>query len=267
MNLIAAPRRARPNPTRMIPAMRVAMARPSTPCRCTMAYTITTNAPVGPPICTREPPRAEIRKPATIAVNRPRSGPTPLAIANAIASGSATIPTITPAVRSVTNCPRVYPLSVVKSFGTSVSRFPPLNATGESMKSLGLAREPQQMVQRERPGSHGGQRHGRDDQHQVVLEAPVLHEEALRPVHLGDRDGHRGEHQQSGERCEQTEHEQYPGYELPPHRQRRPCARGSEPHAPDEAGGALEPRPAERPERLLRPVRQEHRPQRQTQQQ
>ena len=100
------------------------MARPSTPCRCTMAYTITTNAPVGPPICTREPPRAEITKPATIAVNRPRSGLTPLAIANAIASGSATMPTMTPADRSVTSCPRLYPFSVVKSFGTSVSTVP-----------------------------------------------------------------------------------------------------------------------------------------------
>jgi hypothetical protein len=28
----------------------------------------TTNAPVGPPICTREPPSAEMMKPATIAV-------------------------------------------------------------------------------------------------------------------------------------------------------------------------------------------------------
>jgi hypothetical protein len=38
-----------------------------------------------------------------MAVQSPRSGVTPLAIANAIASGSATIPTITPAVRSATN--------------------------------------------------------------------------------------------------------------------------------------------------------------------
>ena len=29
-----------------------------------MPDTTTTNAPVGPPICTREPPRAEIVKPA-----------------------------------------------------------------------------------------------------------------------------------------------------------------------------------------------------------
>ena len=68
---------------------------------------MTTNAPVGPPICTRDPPSAEMRKPATMAVQRPRSGVTPLAIANAMAKGSATIPTMTPAVASVTNCARV----------------------------------------------------------------------------------------------------------------------------------------------------------------
>jgi hypothetical protein len=42
-----------------------------------MAYTITTKAPVGPPIWTRDPPSAEIRNPPTIAVKRPRSGVTP----------------------------------------------------------------------------------------------------------------------------------------------------------------------------------------------
>ena len=34
-------------------------------------------AAVGPPICTREPPNAEIRKPATIAEYRPFSGAAP----------------------------------------------------------------------------------------------------------------------------------------------------------------------------------------------
>ena len=33
-----------------------------------MPETTTTNAPVGPPICTREPPSAEMMKPAAIAV-------------------------------------------------------------------------------------------------------------------------------------------------------------------------------------------------------
>jgi hypothetical protein len=37
------------------------------PKRATMPATMTTNAPVGPPIWVREPPSAEIRKPATTA--------------------------------------------------------------------------------------------------------------------------------------------------------------------------------------------------------
>ncbi len=70
---------------------------------------MTTNAPVGPPICTRLPPSAEMRNPAITAVYSPRSGGTPEAIANARASGSATIPTTTPAIRSRINRSRVYP--------------------------------------------------------------------------------------------------------------------------------------------------------------
>ena len=61
---------------------------------------MTMNAPAGPPICTLEPPSAEIRKPAMIAVKIPCSGLTPLAIANAIASGRATMPTVRPAPQS-----------------------------------------------------------------------------------------------------------------------------------------------------------------------
>ena len=55
------------------------------------------NAPVGPPIWKREPPSAETRKPATTAVSRPLSGEAPLATASAIASGRATIATVSPA--------------------------------------------------------------------------------------------------------------------------------------------------------------------------
>ena len=47
-----------------------------------------------------------MRKPATIAVQRPRPGVTPLAIANAMASGSATIPTIIPDTASAVNVAR-----------------------------------------------------------------------------------------------------------------------------------------------------------------
>ena len=50
------------------PAINVIIRSPETPCRAMMPATMTTKAPVGPPICTRDPPRAEMRKPATIAV-------------------------------------------------------------------------------------------------------------------------------------------------------------------------------------------------------
>ena len=50
------------------PAMKVAIARPSYPCLRTMPATMMTKAPVGPPIWTRLPPRAEMMKPATMAV-------------------------------------------------------------------------------------------------------------------------------------------------------------------------------------------------------
>ena len=63
------------------------------------------NAAGGPPICTREPPNAEIRKPATIAVCRPLSGVVPEAMASAIASGSATMATVRPATASARRSP------------------------------------------------------------------------------------------------------------------------------------------------------------------
>ncbi len=57
-------------------------------------------APAGPPICTFEPPSIEISSPATIAVMMPCSGLTPEAMANAMARGSATTPTVSPAATS-----------------------------------------------------------------------------------------------------------------------------------------------------------------------
>ena len=48
--------------------MSVTRARPAMPKRATMPATMTTKAPVGPPIWVREPPSAEMRKPATTAV-------------------------------------------------------------------------------------------------------------------------------------------------------------------------------------------------------
>ncbi len=68
MYLITPPSLRAPMATSTKPAINVATIRPSTPYRPTMPATMTTKAPVGPPICTREPPRAEIRNPATIPV-------------------------------------------------------------------------------------------------------------------------------------------------------------------------------------------------------
>ena len=68
MKRTAAPRPVRPIATRIMPAISVTMARPLMPKRSTMPAMITTKAPVGPPIWVREPPSAEIRKPATTAV-------------------------------------------------------------------------------------------------------------------------------------------------------------------------------------------------------
>ena len=62
-------------------------------------------APAGPPICTAEPPSAEIRKPAMIAVQMPASGLSPEAMAKAMASGRATMPTVAPAPRSLRKRP------------------------------------------------------------------------------------------------------------------------------------------------------------------
>jgi hypothetical protein len=66
-----------------------------------IAYTTGMNAPVGPPIWKREPPSAEISKPATTAVSSPLSGVVPLATASAMANGSATIATVRPARASL----------------------------------------------------------------------------------------------------------------------------------------------------------------------
>ena len=90
----------------MIPARTVAVARPDIPSLglFTMAYMITVKAPVGPPIWTFVPPKAAMQNPAIMAVYKPVSGLHPDAMAKAIDRGSATIPTIIPAIRSEENC-------------------------------------------------------------------------------------------------------------------------------------------------------------------
>ncbi len=67
----------------------------------------TTNAPVGPPTWTRDPPRPEIRKPAMTEVISPLSGDAPLAMPSAMANGNATMATVSPATTSARNPPRL----------------------------------------------------------------------------------------------------------------------------------------------------------------
>ncbi len=80
---------------------------------------------MGPPICTRLPPNKDMIKPAIMAVYSPFSGDTPEAMANAMESGMAIIPTIIPATMSLKSCSLVYPsFSTVINFGFSISLNP-----------------------------------------------------------------------------------------------------------------------------------------------
>ena len=81
-----------------------------------MPKTITIKAPVGPPICTRLPPKADIKNPAITAVISPCTGVTPEAMAKAIDNGKATIPTMIPAKRSLVNNSTDSPISYFDSF-------------------------------------------------------------------------------------------------------------------------------------------------------
>ena len=67
MNRTAVPVPVNPMTTSTTPAIIVHMNRASTPCSATMPATTTTNAPVGPPICTYDPPSAEMMMPVTMA--------------------------------------------------------------------------------------------------------------------------------------------------------------------------------------------------------
>ena len=128
MNLKIAPIRHSPITTSITPAMMVAITSPCIPYWATMPETITINAPVGPPIRYLDPPKTETRKPATTAVMSPCWGVTPLAMPNAIASGSAMTPTITPAARSDANVAELYLpfLNRLKNLGLNV--FPRLKS-------------------------------------------------------------------------------------------------------------------------------------------
>ncbi|MNF87563.1 hypothetical protein D3C84_700320 [compost metagenome] len=68
INLMIAPSRAIPSNNNMAPAIIVAICRPSIPCSAVTPARITMNAPVGPAICKRLPPKSETSRPPMIAV-------------------------------------------------------------------------------------------------------------------------------------------------------------------------------------------------------
>ena len=108
MNLMMVPSLNTPSSMRNRPASIVATMRPERPSEgsLTMPKIITMKAPVGPPICTREPPRADTTKPPMMAVRMPCEGDTPEAMPKAMASGRATMPTMRPAMASAANFSR-----------------------------------------------------------------------------------------------------------------------------------------------------------------
>ncbi len=103
MYRIIVPSLLAPSTNKITPAISAQTASASGPCAMTMGASNGTNAPAGPPICTREPPSAETKKPPMMAVKMPVSGFRPDAMARAIDRGKATMPTIKPAVKSAKN--------------------------------------------------------------------------------------------------------------------------------------------------------------------
>lgn len=103
----------------MTPDSSTAVSSPSIPNRAAVVETSTMNAPAGPPICARLPPRRDTIAPPMMAAYSPRSGPTPDATAIAMDSGRATTATVTPAPTSARKSGQPYPSrSTAISFGS-----------------------------------------------------------------------------------------------------------------------------------------------------
>ena len=90
-----------------------------TPWAATTGARTTTMAPVGPETWTLDPPMTAATSPATTAVMSPASAPTPELTPKARARGSATMPTVMPANKSVFQADRK---SVVVAAGRQESR-------------------------------------------------------------------------------------------------------------------------------------------------
>jgi hypothetical protein len=88
------------SPIRMIPASIPTASTPCAPCVWTIGTSTTVIAPVGPETWRLDPPKAAAIAPAITAVVSPAAAPRPEEIPNPSASGSATIATVRPAIRS-----------------------------------------------------------------------------------------------------------------------------------------------------------------------
>lgn len=88
-------------PTSITPAITPTVRTPAGPYRPTIGTRTTVMAPVGPDTCRFDPPNNAARAPATTAVARPASAPSPEETPKPRASGSATIATVSPASRSL----------------------------------------------------------------------------------------------------------------------------------------------------------------------
>ena len=98
---ISRPKRNSAISTKIIPESNVAISRPLKPNCWVTGNKITTKAAVGPEILKRDPPVNAMIIPATMAVYNPCCGGTPLAMASAMESGMAIMPTVNPAIISL----------------------------------------------------------------------------------------------------------------------------------------------------------------------
>ena len=101
MNATARPSPLTPRIMTSSPAITETRAMLPTPWTATTGARTTTMAPVGPETWTLDPPMTAATSPATTAVMSPASAPTPELTPKARARGSATMPTVMPANRSV----------------------------------------------------------------------------------------------------------------------------------------------------------------------
>ena len=100
MKVTARPSLSAPAAITTRPAIRLSTATTPTPWAATTGPSTTTMAPVGPETWMLEPPNTAAMTPATMAVIRPLSAPAPELTPKARASGSAMMPTVSPATMS-----------------------------------------------------------------------------------------------------------------------------------------------------------------------